>query len=118
MKLDIRCRVVGGTFEKGEFDMNPEAANSEEEKPSVTLPGTVEKIIPALGPNYPEKAQITVKGADDLYKEVRIENALEDENGNSVKPKRGAEVEVTIEANKADTTPQRFLRTVTFRETR
>lgn len=33
--------------------MNPEPANPEEEKPSVTLPGTVEKIIPALGPNHP-----------------------------------------------------------------
>jgi hypothetical protein len=31
--------------------MNLEAANPDEEKPSVTLPGTVEKILPALGTN-------------------------------------------------------------------
>jgi hypothetical protein len=86
--------------------MNPKSANPEDEKPSVTLPGTVEKIIPALGPQHPEKAQIAVKGADDLYKEVRIENTLEDENGNSVKLKPGAEVEVTIEADEADTEPK------------
>ena len=46
------------------------------EKPSVTLPGTVEKIIPPTGPGQPEKAQIDVEGADDLYRELRIENAL------------------------------------------
>jgi hypothetical protein len=28
--------------------MNLEAANTDEEKPSVTLPGTVEKILPAM----------------------------------------------------------------------
>ncbi|HEY4740374.1 MAG TPA: hypothetical protein VIH76_07260 [Candidatus Acidoferrales bacterium] len=86
--------------------MDPKASNAEDEKPSVTLPGTVEKIIPPLGPEYPEKAQIAVKGADDLYKEVRIENALEDENGNRVKLKPGAEVAVKIEADKADTEPK------------
>jgi hypothetical protein len=94
------------TRRTGEFDMNPKAADPEDEKPSVTLPGTVEKIIPALGPNHPEKAQIAVEGAEDLYKEVRIENVLEDENGNSVKLKPGVEVDVTIEADKADTVPK------------
>jgi hypothetical protein len=29
-----------------------------EEKAAVTLPGTVEKIIPPITPNQPEKAQI------------------------------------------------------------
>jgi hypothetical protein len=58
--------------------------NEEElEKPSVTLPGTVEKIIPSPHPSEPEKAQISVEGADDLYRELRVENALQDENGQS-----------------------------------
>jgi hypothetical protein len=42
------------------------------EKPSVTLPGTVEKIIEPVHPSMPEKAQIVVEGADDLYQEIRI----------------------------------------------
>jgi hypothetical protein len=74
------------------------------EKPNVTLPGTVEKIIPSPHPNEPEKAQISVKDADDLYKEIRIENALQDEDGNEVALKKGAEVEVTVQADKKDTT--------------
>jgi hypothetical protein len=34
------------------------------EKPSATLPGTVEKIIKSPIPDEPEKAQIAVEGAD------------------------------------------------------
>jgi len=71
-------------------------------KPNVTLPGTVEKIIPAAG-QEPEKAQIIVEGADDLYREVRIENTLQDADGNQVRLKKDAGVEVTIEAEDKDT---------------
>jgi hypothetical protein len=35
------------------------------DKPNVTLAGKVEKIIPAIG-NEPEKAQITVEGAQTI----------------------------------------------------
>ena len=68
------------------------------EKPSITMPATVEKIIKSPHPNEPEKAQISVEGADHLYREIRIENTLTDENGRKVSLKPGAEVEVTIEA--------------------
>jgi hypothetical protein len=73
------------------------------EKPSTTLPAVVEKVIKPQIPGAPEKAQISVEGADDLYREIRIENTLTDENGDKVKLKPGAEVEVTIEAT-ADAT--------------
>jgi hypothetical protein len=76
------------------------------ERPSVTLPGTVEKIIKPPHPNEPEKAQISIEGADDLYREIRIENSLTDENGGAVRLKKGAEVEVTVEADKDATTPK------------
>ena len=68
------------------------------EKHSVTLPAVVEKVIKSSCPGEPEKAQITVEGADDLYREIRIENTLTDENGDKVRLKPGAEVEVTVEA--------------------
>ena len=56
---------------------------------SVTLPGTVAKVIPSPIPSEPEKAQISIEGADDLYREVRIENALKDgEDGNEVRLKK------------------------------
>ena len=48
-----------------------------------------------------------MKDGDDLYKEIRIENALQDEDGNEVALKEGAEVEVTVQADKKDTKPKR-----------
>lgn len=75
------------------------------DKPNVTLPGKVEKIIPAPRPEDPEKAQISVDGADTLYREIRIENELTDENGEKVRLKKGADVEVKVEADKDATLP-------------
>jgi hypothetical protein len=80
-----------------------EGSSDQSEKPSATLSGTVEKIIKSPDPNVPEKAQITVEGAEDLYREIRIENVLADENGQIVALKQGAPVEVTIEADPEDT---------------
>jgi hypothetical protein len=76
------------------------------EKPAtVTLPGKVEAIIESFHPSEPEKAQIAVEGGDELYREIRIENSLTDENGNEVRLKQGAEVEVKVEVDKAQTVP-------------
>ena len=75
------------------------------EKSSVTMPGTVEKIIPSAHPSEPEKAQIALEGGDELYREIRIENSLTDENGDEVRLKKGAEVEITVEADPEATTP-------------
>ena len=65
---------------------------------SVTLPATVEKVLPAKYAE-PEKIQISVDGCDELFSELRVENALKDEAGDSVTLKRGAHLEVTINAN-------------------
>jgi hypothetical protein len=68
------------------------------EKPSTTLPAVVEKVIKPQSTGEPEKAQISVEGADHLYRELRIENTLVDQNGEKVRLKPGAQVDVTIEA--------------------
>lgn len=81
--------------------------NSDREKPAVTLPGVVEKIVKPIAPSEPEKAQIAIHGADDLYREIRVENALEDVSGEKVKLKQGAHVDVTIEASKEDVEKRR-----------
>src|ERR1700730_16315321 len=68
------------------------------EKANATLPGTVQKIIKSPDPRDPEKAEIAVEGADELYREIRIENTLTDEKGNQVKLKEGAHGDVTVVA--------------------
>jgi hypothetical protein len=71
-----------------------------ETKAVATLPGKVERVIPAHPRSgEPEKAQIAVEGADHLYREIRVPNALLDEDGKKVKLKPGAEVDVKIEAD-------------------
>ena len=79
--------------------------STEKSKAVTTLPGKVEKIItPYPKSGEPEKAQIAVEGADHLYREIRVTNALIDEQGRKVKLKEGAEVEVKIEADPVVTT--------------
>ena len=59
------------------------------EKHNVKLPATVEKIIKPPDPRMPEKAQINIeRGAEPLYQEIRIENALKDSHGREVNSKR------------------------------
>jgi hypothetical protein len=72
------------------------------EQPSTSVPGTVDKIIPSPHPSRPEKAQITVDGANGRYRDFRIENTLTDENGEDVHLKKGAHVEVTVTAKNAN----------------
>ena len=92
--------------EKDEESMGEPLKDDENsEKAAVTLSGTVEKIIKPISPAVPEKAQIAVHGAEDLYREIRVENTLQDDAGQPVKLKVGAEVAVTIEAAKTETTP-------------
>jgi hypothetical protein len=67
------------------------------------LPGTVQKIIKPILPGEAEKAQIDVKGADHLYKEIRVENVVVDADGNKAALKEGAEVEVIVEADSSAT---------------
>ena len=74
-----------------------------DQKPSTTKPGVVEKIIKRLSPDEPEKAQIAVEGADHLYREIRIENSLKNADGETVGLKEGAPVDVVIVADDRDT---------------
>jgi hypothetical protein len=80
----------------GEYNI----VSAKKTKATTTLPGKVEKVIPSYPHSgEPEKAQIAVEGADHLYREIRVPNVLEDGNGEKVKLKEGAVVDVKIEAD-------------------
>jgi hypothetical protein len=66
--------------------------------------GRVEKIIKPHAPSEPEKAQISVDEGDTLYREIRVENVMTDEEGGKARLKPGAEVDVIIEADSNATT--------------
>src|SRR5580704_2759761 len=68
------------------------------ERPKTVMPGTVDRLIPSPCPSQPEKAQISIEGADHGYRDLRFENSLIDEHGDEVRLKKGAHVEVTVTA--------------------
>jgi hypothetical protein len=68
------------------------------------LRGKVQKVLKPIVSVEPEKAQISVDEADELYREIRVENALTDENGERVRLEPGAEVDVILEADTDATT--------------
>ena len=67
------------------------------------LKGTVQKIIKPLSPSEPERAQIDIQGAENLYREIRIDNEVADDKGEKVRLKEGAEVDVIVEADSSAT---------------
>jgi predicted DNA-binding antitoxin AbrB/MazE fold protein len=71
------------------------------------LRGKVEKVIKPVDPSEPEKAQITIEDADHLYKEIRVENVLTDDEGDKASLKPGAKVDVVLEADSSDTIKKR-----------
>ena len=63
------------------------------------LHGTVQKVIKPTFPHEKEKAEIGIEEADELYREIRVENVLTDADGQKVRLKPGAEVDVVVEAD-------------------
>lgn len=74
-------------------------------RPSVTVPAVAQKIIkPLSDSDRKERVEISIAGADALFREVRIENRFTDMDGQSVALKQGARLDVTFEADAVDTT--------------
>jgi len=67
------------------------------------LRGTVEKIIKPGFSGEPEKAQIDIHEADELYREIRIDNVVADEKGEETQLKPGAEVDIVVEVDSSAT---------------
>lgn len=63
------------------------------------LRGSVKKLIKSPFPSEPEKAEIVIHEADELYKEIRIENVVTDESGGKDKLKEGEQVDLVVETD-------------------
>jgi len=70
------------------------------------LAGKVQKVIKSPHPAVPEKAEISIEQADHLYREIRIENRLTDEQGKEAQLTVGGDVEVHIEADQNAAKPK------------
>jgi len=60
--------------------------------------GVVQKIIKQM--NESEKVEISIAEADELYRDIRMENVFESQEGRKVRLKQGHEVDVVVEADR------------------
>ena len=72
-------------------------------RPWKTVRGIVNRIVRPVHHEGPEKVEIAIAAAEDLFREIRIENILTDVDGSPVGLKNGAQVDVTFEAEANDT---------------
>lgn len=70
-----------------------------------TLRGIVTKIIRPFYKADSEKAQVEIQEADDLYREIRVDNVVTNDDGEKARLKPGAQVDVILEADQAATSP-------------
>jgi len=67
-------------------------------KPSKTLPAVVNKIVRSLLPDQPDEVEISISGAEDLFREIRIENSFTNVDGRLIALTSGVHLDVTFEA--------------------
>lgn len=67
-------------------------------KPWTSMTATANKILSSIG-GPQRKVEISIAVADDLFREIRIENRLMGVDGNPVELTKGAQLTVTFEAD-------------------
>jgi hypothetical protein len=70
----------------------------------------VRKFLTPIYPTPPERVEISIPEADQLFREVRIANEFVSPDGGSVALKPGAHVYITFEADPKDTVPTKCSR--------
>jgi len=66
--------------------------------PWKTVPAVVTKIVKPAFEGQPAKVEISISQADDLFREIRIENNFTDVDGGAVALTNGARLDVTFAA--------------------
>ena len=61
------------------------------------MPAAITKVIPARG--GVEKIEVSILEADDLFREIRVENSFVDRTGNILAIQSGAQLDVRLEAS-------------------
>ena len=72
-------------------------------RPWKMLSGSVQKTVKSVYRNGAETVEIIIPKAEDLFRELRIENAFTDVDGQPVALKERAHVDITFEAEARDT---------------
>ena len=79
------------------------ASNQQRTRPWKKVSGNVQRIIKDAYNYRADVVEINIPQADDLFREIRIENTFADLDGQKVSLKQGAHLEITFEADAKDT---------------
>ncbi len=88
------------------FPRNDGVVTWQRKRPWRTVSGVAQKIVKSIYPKHADNVEIALAEAEDLFREIRIENTFTGVNGQPVALKQGARVDVTFEANPEDTVKQ------------
>ncbi len=104
-KFVVLLRELSDLFERRELRFGRGASIREwrRNRPWRTVPGTVKKVLKPVHPAESEKVEISIGAADELFREIRIENLLMNVDGQAVRLKEGAHVDITFEAERRET---------------
>ena len=86
-------------MENGSVHANGTGMNlkrSYQENPVATFHGVVKRIVRV--PGAKEKVEIVIQGADDLYREIRVPNLLQNVAGEQVQLQPGTDVAIIVVA--------------------
>ena len=67
-------------------------------KPWKTFSAVVNKIVKSVLPDQPDAVEISITGAEDLFREIRIENSFTNVDGRLITLTSGVHLDVTFEA--------------------
>lgn len=67
-------------------------------RPWKTLAAVVKRVVKSVVPDEPDKVEISITGAEDLFREIRIENRFTSVDGRLIELSKGVHVDVTFEA--------------------
>jgi hypothetical protein len=103
--LLLELNEVIGSKQRRFSREHPDAAGWRPIRPWKAITGIVRKLLtPAYG-TEPQRIEISIPDADNLFREIRIANSFISPDGGSVALKAGVQVHITIEADLKDTVP-------------
>lgn len=70
------------------------------------MPAVVNKVLKQFSPSGMEKVEISILDADDLFREIRVENLLTDGKGNMLALQPGVHLDVRLEADRDSLNPK------------
>ena len=104
-RFEVLLRELDGVIRRKElrFPQDDRIPTWRRNRPWKTVSAAARKIIKSAYPNHGDNVEIALADAEDLFREIRIENSFTTLDGQSVALKQGARVDVTFEANPEDT---------------